>query len=128
MALAASCTARRESCRAIDFPCSNAELVSCTLKQDFRELEQPWYADHAGVTGKFDDIHLHFCKLQEIGPIYGYFPELTKSILIVPKHNLERPRLLSKQRIKHSIDQSLEGTKFWCPREPQRWRYAAIRY
>jgi hypothetical protein len=37
------------------------------LKQDFPELEQ-WYADDAEVASKFDDICLHFCKLQEIGP------------------------------------------------------------
>jgi hypothetical protein len=28
-------------------------------------------------------------------------------------------------RSKHSIDRLLDGTKSWCPREPQRWRYAA---
>jgi hypothetical protein len=65
----------------------------CTLKQDFSELEQPWNVDYAGVAGKFDNSCHHFCKLKEIGPEYGYFPEFTKSILIVPEHNLERAKI-----------------------------------
>jgi hypothetical protein len=64
------------------------------LKQEFPEVEQPWYADHAGAGGKFDTISIRhlFLKLQEIGPSYGYFPEPMKSVLIVPLHNLETAR------------------------------------
>jgi hypothetical protein len=59
------------------------------LKTEFPAVEQPWYADDAGAGGKFDDIRKFFRRLQEIGPNYGYFPEPSKSILIVPQHNLE---------------------------------------
>jgi hypothetical protein len=45
-------------------------LLIRTLKQAFPELEQPWYADDAGVAGKFDNICHHICKLKEIGPEY----------------------------------------------------------
>jgi hypothetical protein len=51
-------------------------------------MKQSWYADDAGAAGNYDFIRRHFTKLQEIGPNYGYFPELSKSVLIVPQHNL----------------------------------------
>jgi hypothetical protein len=63
------------------------------LKAEFPALERPWYADDAGAGGKFADIRQFFCKLQEIGPHYEYYPEPTKSILIVPQHNLEAARI-----------------------------------
>ena len=56
-------------------------------------MEQPWYADDAGAGGKFDGIRHYFLKLLEIGPKYGYFPEPSKSILVVPGHNLESAKL-----------------------------------
>jgi hypothetical protein len=58
------------------------------LKKSFPSLDQTWYADDAGAGGKFDLIKQHFRKLQEIGPYYGYYPEPSKSILIVPQKNL----------------------------------------
>jgi hypothetical protein len=63
-------------------------------------LEQPWYADDAGVAGKFDNMCRLFVKLQEIGPDFGYFPEPSKSILIVPEHNVARAEI------------ALDGLKF----------------
>jgi hypothetical protein len=59
------------------------------LKQEFPEVEQPWYADDAVAPGSFDSSWRHLTKLHEIGPNYRYFPELSKSVLIVPQHNLE---------------------------------------
>jgi hypothetical protein len=56
-------------------------------------VEQPWYVDNTGVASKFDDIHYHFCKLQEIGPDYGYYPKSIKIILIVPERNLARAKI-----------------------------------
>jgi hypothetical protein len=46
-------------------------------------MEQPWYADDAGARAKFDEIERFFRRLCEIGPLFGYYPEPTKSILIV---------------------------------------------
>jgi hypothetical protein len=56
-------------------------------------VEQPWYADDAGAGAKFDEMECFFRRLCEIGPLFGYYPEPTKSILIVRQHNLEKARL-----------------------------------
>ncbi len=53
-------------------------------------MHQPWYADDAGAGGRFQKIQLYFEKLQEHGPPRGYFPEPSKSILIVKEHNKEK--------------------------------------
>jgi hypothetical protein len=63
------------------------------LKARFPAVEQPWYTDYAGAGRKFDEIRRFFVKLQEIGPNYGYYPEPTKSIMVVPQHNLEAAQL-----------------------------------
>jgi hypothetical protein len=55
-------------------------------------VKQPWYADDAGAGGSFTDLRQFFLRLQEIGPAYGYFPEPSKSILIVQAHNRTRAR------------------------------------
>jgi hypothetical protein len=57
------------------------------LKLEFPAVKQPWYMDDAGAGGCFADLRHFFLCLQEIGPAYGYFPEPTKSILIVRAHN-----------------------------------------
>jgi hypothetical protein len=53
----------------------------------FPAVDQTWYADDAGAGGKFNAIK-QFAKLQEIGPHYGYYPEPTKSILLISFSNL----------------------------------------
>jgi hypothetical protein len=62
------------------------------LKQEFPEVEQPWYTDDAGAGGKFDAIRHLFLRLQDIAPSFGYFPEPSNSILIVSGHNVESAR------------------------------------
>jgi hypothetical protein len=57
------------------------------LKDQFTRVKQPWYADNAGAGGKVSDIRSFFRKLQEIGPNFGYFPEPSKSTLIVPQQS-----------------------------------------
>eukprot|EP00978_Attheya_sp_CCMP212_P023068 scaffold69828_cov33-Attheya_sp.AAC.3 len=48
------------------------------------------YADDAGAGGSFAKIREYFEKLNEYGPPRGYFPERTKSILVMSERNLER--------------------------------------
>jgi hypothetical protein len=63
--------------------------LACKLKQAIPAVKQPWYADDAGAGGKFENLREYFVKLSESGPPRGYFPEPTKSILIVAEHNVE---------------------------------------
>jgi hypothetical protein len=63
------------------------------LKAEFPHVDQSWYADDAGAGAKFDKIERFFRRLCKIGPLFGYYPEPTKSILIVRQHNLEEAQL-----------------------------------
>ena len=51
-------------------------------------VTQPWYADDLGVGGKFKHILAHLWGLQARGPPRGYYPEPTKSILVVAPQNV----------------------------------------
>jgi hypothetical protein len=62
----------------------------CQLKREFPDVNQSWYADDAGAGGNFSGIRRYFERLQEIGPSRGYFPEPSKSILIVLENNREK--------------------------------------
>jgi hypothetical protein len=62
------------------------------LKAEFTQVNQPWYADNAGAGGNIRSICHFFLRLQEICLDFGYFPEPSKSILIVREHNLEKVR------------------------------------
>ena len=50
----------------------------------------PWYTDDTGADGKFPHILDHLRDLQARGPPRGYFPEPTKSILVVAPRNAAR--------------------------------------
>ena len=63
------------------------------LKVEFPKAEQAWYADDAGAGGNFSEIRRLFKILKEIGPDHGYFPEPSKSILVVRQHNLEAAKV-----------------------------------
>ena len=51
-------------------------------------VTQLWYLDDAGAGGKFPYILAHLQKLQASGLSRGYFPEPTKSILVVAPRNV----------------------------------------
>ena len=46
------------------------------------------YADDTGSAGHFGEIEVFFKDLAKIGPDFGYFPEPSKSVLIVRYPNL----------------------------------------
>ena len=58
------------------------------LRRDHPHVMQPWYVDDAGEGGSFEAVMAHFRDLQLKGPARGYFPEPTKSILVVAEQNV----------------------------------------
>jgi hypothetical protein len=60
------------------------------LKSQFPMVTQPWYADDAGAGATFKRIRATFLRLFQLGPDYGYYPEPTKSILVVSTANFAR--------------------------------------
>ena len=60
------------------------------LKNKQPNLHQSWYADDASAAGSLQAIKLYFQELTEVGPKYGYYPEPSKSILIVRDNNLQQ--------------------------------------
>ncbi len=59
------------------------------LKHEFPNAKWQWYADDGGAGASFQELERSFTQLQEIGPLYGYNPESTKSIIITSKNNAD---------------------------------------
>ena len=53
------------------------------LRNAHPRVTHPWYADDTGAGGTFQQIMELFRDLQARGPARGYYPEPTKSILVV---------------------------------------------
>ena len=60
------------------------------LRTAHPRVTQPWYADDAGAGETFQQVQEHFQDLQARGPARGYYPEPTKSILVVAPGNVAR--------------------------------------
>ena len=68
------------------------------LKAKAPSLHQSWYADDASAAGRLELIAEYFEELMRIGPTIGYFPEPTKSILIVRSDTLPQARSFLQSR------------------------------
>ena len=66
--------------------------LTVTLKVTVPSALQPWYDINTAVRGNFYEVSKVFSLLQTIGPVRGYFPELTKSILVVKVVMVERAK------------------------------------
>ena len=53
------------------------------LKKEMPVANSMWFADDGSVANKFKGIASFFRRLCQLGPNYGYFPEESKSILVV---------------------------------------------
>ena len=51
---------------------------------------QNWYADDSSCVGESSSVRRWFDKLLTDGPAYGYFPEPSKTVLVVRSSDLER--------------------------------------
>jgi hypothetical protein len=67
-------------------------LLIRQLKREIPDISQLWYADDAGARGNFESLCCCFEQLQEIRPSRGYFPEPSKSIIVVLEHNSEKAK------------------------------------
>ena len=68
------------------------------LKREIPAVTQPWYADDAGAFCTFVIIETYFNLLTNPGPGHGYYPELSKSVLIVHPDNIEAGKLFGTCR------------------------------
>ena len=59
------------------------------LKWEIPDITKPWYADNAGALRTFTKIERYFNFLTHQGPGRGYYPKLSKSVLIVHPDNLQ---------------------------------------
>ena len=82
--------------------------LKLTLKATVSSALQPWYANNAVVGGNFDEVGKVFSLLQTIGPARGYFPEPTKSILVVKPAMVEQ----AKARFDHHGFTIVIGTRY----------------
>ena len=61
------------------------------LREAHARVTQPWYADDVGAgVGGVDHILAHFQDMHARVPPRGYFPDPTKSILVVAPRNVPR--------------------------------------
>ena len=79
--------------------------LTLQLKAAVPAALQPWYADAAG--GDFYEITRVFSLLLTTGPGRGYFPKLTKSILVMKPTMVDQ----SKARFNHIGFQVTTGTR-----------------
>ena len=52
-------------------------------------VKQIWYADDSVVVGKLKEIREWWNKLNEVGPMYGYFPKASKTKLLIKEKYLD---------------------------------------
>ena len=65
------------------------------IRQLFHEnIVQVWYADDALAGGRLQSIWMWWDKLVQHGPAYGYFPNTSKSWLIVKDGKLSEAHLI----------------------------------
>ena len=67
------------------------------LRAHYPELCTPWYADDSSITGPADLVGAAMERLQLRGPARGYYPEPSKSTVVVADSDQERAREILAQ-------------------------------
>ena len=78
------------------------------IKERVPDALTPWYADDAAAMAKFARIRAVYNLVEEFGPRYGYFPESSKSILVVTPGNRDRAVL----KFAHKGFKVVEGSRY----------------
>ena len=76
--------------------------------KDPNNVLQSWYADDSAAIAKLKQLETWLKNLIEEGPAFGYFPEPSKSFLVVDKQNAEEAHQIFD---KYSIT-IVEGKRF----------------
>lgn len=67
------------------------------LKVEFNSVEPRLYTDDGTAAGSLESISSFFKRLEDIGPAYGYFPEESKSILVVRGRDTEKANIFKEK-------------------------------
>ena len=59
------------------------------LRESYPEVKQPLYDNNDRLSGNFASIKSHLKDLEKRGTYKGYFPNLTKIILVVSDQNVQ---------------------------------------
>ena len=68
-------------------------LLIKQLKPSYPCVAHPWYDDNDRARGALDNLESCFNLLKHYVPAWGYYPDPTKSIMIVHPNNLKAGRL-----------------------------------
>ena len=64
------------------------------LRHSFPTVQQVWYADDATSSGSCSDLRAWWDQLQQLGPIFGYHPNSSKTYLVVKEEHEEKAKAL----------------------------------
>ena len=81
-----------DNCAMGKYSCSLMPLVQTVAQStsDASKVKQVWYADDAAGGGKLDEVLRWWERLNETGPLFGYYPKPAKTWLIVKPHCKEK--------------------------------------
>ncbi len=65
---------------------------STTAENSLSPCKKIWYADDAAGSGTLEGVKSWWSKIQKQGPIFGYFPNPSKTWLITKPEHLERAK------------------------------------
>jgi hypothetical protein len=76
-----------------------------SLHDNTRDVDQVWFADDSAGAGGLDDVFNWWMHLNQIGPMYGYYPNPPKTHVILKSPELqERARVLFGPHVKITIE------------------------